>query len=132
LADPDRIAEFKEVAELMPDDPVVRFGLAGAYLEAGQAESAIVEYEEAIRLKPDYSAAHRGLGRALERAGRTFEDVVSGDLHRAVGDYPGPGHRMPLCCSVMTRAMRPGDRIVAEPPSGKGATLTIRYRLPRE
>ena len=68
--DRDRIAEFKEVLDLMPDDPVVRFGLAGAYLEAGQAESAIREYEETIRLKPDYSAAHRGLGRALERAGR--------------------------------------------------------------
>ena len=54
----------------MPDDPVVRFGVAGAYLEAGQAESAILEYEETIRLKPEYSAAHRGLGRALERAGR--------------------------------------------------------------
>jgi Flp pilus assembly protein TadD len=66
----DRIAEFKEVAEIMPDDPVVRFGLAGAYLEAGQAESAVLEYDETIRLNPDYSAAHRGLGRALERAGR--------------------------------------------------------------
>ena len=75
-ADQDRIEEFKEVAELMPDDPVVRFGLAGAYLDAGQANHAIVEYEETIRLKPDYSAAHRGLGRALERAGRR-EDAVS-------------------------------------------------------
>ena len=73
MPEPDRIEEFKEVAELMPDDPVVRFGLAGAYLEAGQAESAIIEYEETIRLKPDYSAAHRGLGRALERAGRIAE-----------------------------------------------------------
>jgi len=71
--DRDRIAEFKEVAELMPDDPVVRFGLAGAYLEAGLAESAVLEYAETIRLKPDYSAAHRGLGRALERAGRREE-----------------------------------------------------------
>lgn len=70
MTERDRIAEFKEVAEIMPDDPVVRFGLAGAYLEAGQAESAVLEYEETIRLKPDYSAAHRGLGRALERAGR--------------------------------------------------------------
>ena len=70
MADRDRIAEFKEVAEIMPDDPVVRFGLAGAYLEAGQVENAVLEYEETIRLKPDYSAAHRGLGRALERAGR--------------------------------------------------------------
>jgi hypothetical protein len=31
MAEADRIAEFKEVAELIPDDPVVRFGLAGAY-----------------------------------------------------------------------------------------------------
>lgn len=69
----DRIAEFREVAELMPDDPVVRFGLASAYLEAGHAEDAVREYREAIRLKPDYSAAHRGLGRALERAGRVPE-----------------------------------------------------------
>ena len=73
MSERDRIAEFKEVAELMPDDPVVRFGLAGAYLEAGQAESAVTEYKETIRLKPDYSAAHRGLGRALERAGRREE-----------------------------------------------------------
>jgi Flp pilus assembly protein TadD len=73
VAEDDRIAEFQEVAELMPDDPVVRFGLAGAYLQAGQAENAVREYEATIRLKPDYSAAHRGLGRALERAGRPEE-----------------------------------------------------------
>ncbi len=73
MGEGDRIAEFKEVAELMPDDPVVRFGLAGAYLDAGEAESAVLEYQETIRLKPDYSAAHRGLGRALERAGRREE-----------------------------------------------------------
>ena len=73
MTERDRIAEFKEVADLMPDDPVVRFGLAGAYLEAGQADNAVLQYEETIRLKPDYSAAHRGLGRALERAGRREE-----------------------------------------------------------
>jgi len=49
VSETDRIAEFKEVAELMPEDPVVRFGLAGAYLEAGQAPEAAVEYEAAIR-----------------------------------------------------------------------------------
>jgi tetratricopeptide (TPR) repeat protein len=73
IVERNRIAEFKEVAELMPDDPVVRFGLAGAYLEAGQPEEAVLEYQETIRLKPDYSAAHRGLGRALEQAGRLAE-----------------------------------------------------------
>jgi Flp pilus assembly protein TadD len=73
MTERDRIAEFEEVRELEPDDPVVRFGLAGAYLEAGQAESAVVEYREAIRLKPDYSAAYRALGRSLEKVGRLDE-----------------------------------------------------------
>ena len=77
MSERDRIAEFKEVAEMMPEDPVVRFGLAGAYLDAGQADSAVIEYEETIRLKPDYSAAHRGLGRALERAGRRDEALAA-------------------------------------------------------
>jgi tetratricopeptide (TPR) repeat protein len=77
MAERDRIAEFKEVAEMMPEDPVVRFGLAGAYLDAGQADSAVIEYEETIRLQPDYSAAHRGLGRALERAGRRDEALAA-------------------------------------------------------
>ena len=57
MVEQDRIAEFKEVLELMPEDPVVRFGLAGAYLDAGQPESVVTEYREAIRRKPDYSAA---------------------------------------------------------------------------
>ena len=73
MTERDRIQEFKDVVELMPDDPVVRFGLAGAYLDAEQPEQAATEYGEAIRLKPDYSAAHRGLGRALERLGRVAE-----------------------------------------------------------
>jgi Flp pilus assembly protein TadD len=73
MADQDRIDEFREVVEIMPDDPVVRIGHAGANLDAGRADAAAVEYQEAIRLKPDYSAAHRGLGRALERAGRIAE-----------------------------------------------------------
>jgi Flp pilus assembly protein TadD len=73
MPDADRIAEFQEVAELMPDDPVVRFGLAGAYLEAGRGDDAVREYQAAIRLKPDYSAAYRGLGRALTAARRLAE-----------------------------------------------------------
>ncbi len=73
----NRIAEFKEVAALIPDDPVVRFGLAGAYLDAGQPEEAVLEYQETIRLKPDYSVAHRGLGRALEKAGRLAETAAA-------------------------------------------------------
>ena len=31
----------------------------------------------------------------------------------------------------MRSAMRAGDVVIAEPPKGTGASLTIRYRLPR-
>lgn len=42
-------------------------------------------------------------------------------------------HRMPVCCRVMRAAVAPdaGDVILGEPPSGQGASLTVRYVLPR-
>ena len=64
-------------------------------------------------------------------AGLSYIDVNAGDLHRAIGGYPGPGHRMPVCSSVMDREKREGDETIESPPKGKGASLTIRYRLPR-
>jgi 5-methylcytosine-specific restriction protein A len=57
--------------------------------------------------------------------------VVSGELHRKVGGYPGSNHRMPICCSVMKKNIKKDDKIIYEPPSGKGATLKIEYKLPR-
>ena len=57
--------------------------------------------------------------------------VKSGDLHAQVGGYPGTNHRMPLCCYVMRKNMKPEDSVISEPPSGLGATLKIRYQLPR-
>ena len=58
-------------------------------------------------------------------------DVVSGDLHRELGGYPGPDHRMPVCCDVMRHNMHIGDEVLQSPPKGQGATLKIRYRIPR-
>lgn len=69
----EKIAQFKEVVDLFPEDPTPRFGLAAAYLEGGAFDSAALEFLEVIRLKPDYTAAYRGLGRALERSGRLDE-----------------------------------------------------------
>ncbi len=63
--------------------------------------------------------------------GKKYVDVSSGDLHTRVGGYPGRDHRMPLCCRVMRSNMKSIDQILDEPPSGQGATLLIRYRLPR-
>jgi 5-methylcytosine-specific restriction protein A len=63
--------------------------------------------------------------------GKNFVEVNSGDLHREVGIYPNPGHSMPTCCNVMRQAMTVADTVLSEPPKGRGATLTIRYELPR-
>jgi len=64
-------------------------------------------------------------------AGRTSIDVNSGELHRSLGGYPGPRHRIPVCCDVMYQEMQDKDRILNAPTKGKGASLTIRYMLPR-
>lgn len=67
-----------------------------------------------------------------EREGKEYLDVTSGDLHRVVGNYPGTNHRMPVCCSIMKKMMGSDDEILQQPPSGYGASLIIRYRLPRK
>jgi hypothetical protein len=65
------------------------------------------------------------------RQWRVTADINAGELHRRVGDYPGPNHRMPVCCGVMSDAFAPdvGDAIVEELPSGQGASLAIRQVL---
>ncbi len=60
-----------------------------------------------------------------------YIEIKSGDLHRQVGGYPSQNHRMPTCCLVMKREMKTGDKILHQPSKGKGATLVIRYQLPR-
>jgi 5-methylcytosine-specific restriction protein A len=67
------------------------------------------------------------------KAGEAFAEINAGELHRRVGDYPGKNHRLPICCEVMRGALAPdaGDVILEQPPSGQGASLTIRYVLPR-
>jgi hypothetical protein len=70
--------------------------------------------------------------RIAEQKRQASVAVRAGDLHRAVGGYPNRNtQRMPVCCDVMRSAMHRGDVIVSEPPKGRGATLTIRYVLPR-
>jgi len=70
------------------------------------------------------------LDRAARR-GMADVDIVAGEVHRAIGNYPGPLHRMPVCCEAMRSLMQDGDEIISAPPKGAGASLTIRYRLPR-
>ena len=74
------------------------------------------------------------LGRIIghaEEKGDVHIDVSSGDLHRRVGGYPGHDHRMPVCCGAMRHCMDSRDTILSEPPKEDGATVVIRYVLPR-
>ena len=63
---------------------------------------------------------------------KKYVDINSGDLHRQIGGYPGTNHRMPVCCDVMYQMMQKTDTIMSAPLKGKGASLTIRYTLPRD
>ena len=59
-------------------------------------------------------------------------DVNAGKLHRRVGGYPGGSdHRMPACCDAIYGEMGPQDTVVQKPESGKGASVTVRFVLPR-
>lgn len=60
-----------------------------------------------------------------------YLDVRSGDLHERVGGYPRRSHRMRACCRAMWAERRDDDVVLSQPPSGEGAYLVIRYKLPR-
>ncbi len=57
---------------------------------------------------------------SAQKEAKLFVDVRSGDLHRSVGGYPRRNHRMPLCCGVMKRSMKPGDENCNNPRVGRG------------
>ncbi len=79
----------------------------------------------------DFRSALRSQLRAAELKHLPYVDINAGELHRQVGGYPGKNHQMPSCCQVMEQERRGLDAVIAGPPSGKGASLTVRYRLPR-
>jgi hypothetical protein len=71
------------------------------------------------------------LNRAQKR-GLSHIDVKAGDLLRRLGGSQAYPLRIPSCCEAMYAEKRAGDVIITRPPEGKGATLTIRYKLPRK
>ncbi len=65
-------------------------------------------------------------------AGEKEVTITSCELHRLLGGYPGTNHRMPICCAAMRQVFdQSKDAVLHSPKSGMGATLTIRYALPR-
>jgi hypothetical protein len=80
----------------------------------------------------DFREALNSLFVEEAKKGKKYIEVRSGDLHRNVGGYPGTNHAMPTCCKVMERERKAGDTILQSPPKGNGASLVIRYMLPRQ
>lgn len=79
----------------------------------------------------DFEAEIRPQWMGAGNAGESSVDIAAGPLHNSLGGYPGPNHRMPNCCQVMRRLMQDGDNILCAPPKGAGASLKIRYKIPR-
>ena len=77
----------------------------------------------------DFERVLEGLLHEARSLGKKEVILTSGELHTLVGRYPGRDHSMPTCCSVMRARMGPADKVLASPPSGKSASLTIRYSL---
>lgn len=67
------------------------------------------------------------ISRAQEQ-NRPHVEINAGELHRLLGSYPGPDHRMHTCCNVMYQEAELLDHeIIVCPQQGNGASLTIRY-----
>ena len=79
----------------------------------------------------DFQAELERIFNEAKRSGVSYVDVRAGDLHTKVGGYPAANHRMPVCCSVLRRNMSAHDEVMDAPKSGQGASLVIRYRIPR-
>jgi hypothetical protein len=91
-----------------------------------------VTYPARVATAKDFRTALSAMLVEAAQSENAYVDVNAGQLHRRVGGYPGTNHRMPVCCDVMRAAMHDGDSIVKEPPKGRGASLTVRYAIPRQ
>lgn len=80
----------------------------------------------------DFEEELRERWRQAEKSGAPYVDINAGEIHRMLGGYPSRGqNRMANCCQVMMKLRQAHDLTVSSPPKGKGASLVIRYALPR-
>lgn len=129
---PDECREIAPAKNLAaPASPSARF--KGTYVASSRpALAGEKRAPGSAPRKPDFEATLAEAFTQAERAGQPHIDIQAGELHRDVGGYPGSNHRMPTCCGAMREAMQDGrDEILKEPEGGKGASLRIRYQLPR-
>ena len=79
--------------------------------------------------KEDFIKEIQKLKQEAKTKGLEYVDIVSGDVHRTLGGYPGKNHRMRICCEVMYEMMGVKDEVLNAPASTYGATVEIRYYL---
>ena len=137
----EQIEHLRSVTESIRDKTAEAIGKLEATVRLGKGEKKPPEgrppkrpEELKKRLAPtakDFQSELDNIFASAQQEGKSFIEIKSGDLHRSVGGYPGRNHRIPLCCGVMKRNMKPEDQILRQPPSGEGATLIIRFKLPR-
>lgn len=84
-----------------------------------------------VPTKSDFTDAIKQMKIESRALGLEYIEILSADLHKKLGYYPGQNHRMASCCDAMYESMdiNNGDLIVMKPPKGRGAKLKIRYYL---
>jgi 5-methylcytosine-specific restriction protein A len=88
--------------------------------------------ESLLPTKEQFREEVRSQLREAELRGAASIDLNSGEIHRKLGGYPGQNHQMQPCCSAMYDEQNEAtDKVLAKPEKGYGASLTIRYALPR-
>jgi Flp pilus assembly protein TadD len=79
---PEALVEFREAKRLVPIYAPIRYNLAKALDDLGQAHAAIEEYGEALALDPNHPASRLGRGSLLMRQGQLGPALE--DLQQAV------------------------------------------------
>lgn len=73
----EKIAMFREVLEIDPEDPIATMGIGASFMQLDQYAEAVPHLETAVRVKKDYSAAYLNLGKCREFLGQRAEAIAA-------------------------------------------------------
>lgn len=85
----DPIKNFEAMLAAGKDSPMLRFGLANAYLKAGDSAAAVAHLRQCLVLDSGYSAAWKLLGKALAAAGQSAAAVTAYEQGIAIAEQKG-------------------------------------------
>ena len=108
----------KDMLVYYTNDEIVKYGVLAIEISLkSKSANEYLSYDDFLNL----------LHTKIENMNGDYIDLISGNIHRELGGYPGKNHRMPPCCKAMRNLMSDQDKVINEPKKGNGATLTIRY-----